>query len=56
MSKPIDPDILVLKRCCRALNKSTSRKMLRASLEFLNDKYLFHPSDKLPQHLREAKE
>lgn len=47
-----DADIAALKACIRALNKSTSRKMLRANLGFLFDRYVVHPSAELPEHLR----
>jgi hypothetical protein len=53
MSKPIDPNIICLRAACKALEKSTSRKMLRANLEFLLDRYIFHPSKQLPAHLQE---
>ncbi len=47
--KRIDPDILVLKRCVKALNGSTSIKMLKANLEFLVgrfNKYELRPPNK----------
>lgn len=47
-----DPDIDALKKCVAALNKSSSQVMLRANLEFLNDRFLNHPSDQLPDHLK----
>jgi hypothetical protein len=53
MSKKVDPNIICLRAACKALDKSTSRKMLRANLEFLLDRYLFHPSRFLPAHLRD---
>jgi hypothetical protein len=48
-----DPDLLVLKACCKALDKSTTPRMLKANLEFLLDRYLWHPSRHLPEHLKE---
>lgn len=48
----MDGDISALKACIRGLNKSTSPKMLRANLEFLLDRYLWHPAKDLPEHLR----
>lgn len=39
-----DKDALALKGAIRALDKSTSRRMLRANLEFLWDRYIAHPS------------
>jgi hypothetical protein len=44
MSKRLDPDILVLRRCVAALDKSSSKKMVRANLEYLWDRYVAHPS------------
>lgn len=38
-----DKDILALKGAIRALDKSTSQRMLRANLEFLWDRYIQHP-------------
>lgn len=38
-----DKDILALKGAVRALDKSTSKQMLRANLEFLWDRYVAHP-------------
>lgn len=54
MTKKLVPDVLALKRAIRALNGSTSRKMLRANLAFLVDRYITHPSAGLPEHLRVA--
>jgi hypothetical protein len=53
VSKPVDPNILCLRAACKALDKSTSRKMLRANLEFLLDRYVFHPSKDLPARLQD---
>lgn len=44
MTKRIDPDVLVLKRCVKALLKSTPR-MLRANLEYLRDRFLNRQTD-----------
>lgn len=38
-----DKDILALGGAIRALEKSTSREMLRANLDFLWDRYIAHP-------------
>ena len=38
--KKIDADLLVIKRCCKALESSSSKIMLRANMEFLIDKYV----------------
>ncbi len=51
-SRATDPDILVLKACCRALNKSRDRAMLKANLNFIIDYYCWHPSPELPAHLK----
>jgi hypothetical protein len=45
------PDIHVVTQCVKALNKSTSRRMLRANLIYLWDRFIAHPSPELPQHL-----
>ncbi len=51
-----DKDIAVLEKCMKALDKSTSRKMLCANLAFLVDHYAHNPSPQLPEHLKpEAK-
>ncbi len=47
-----DPDIAALKGCVRWLDRSSSRTMLAANLAFINDRYLWHPSRELPEHLR----
>lgn len=52
MTKRIDPDVLALKQAVKALNKSTSRRMLKANLDFLVDRYLTHPTKALPEHLK----
>ena len=39
VTKRIDPDIKVLQACIRALDSSSSSKMLRANLEFLVERY-----------------
>jgi len=38
--KKLNQDLLVLKKCCKALESSSSRRMLRANMEFLIDKYI----------------
>ena len=45
-------DIAALKACIDALDKSTSRRMLNANIHFIVDRYLWHPADDLPEHLR----
>lgn len=52
LGRRVDGDSSALKACIRGLNKSTSRRMLKANLEFLLDRYLWHPSAELPEHLR----
>ncbi|MDD1710157.1 MAG: hypothetical protein LUQ37_04515 [Methanoregulaceae archaeon] len=53
MTKPLDPDIKVLKGACRALDGSSSRRMLEANMRFLIDRYITSPSNEcLPEHLR----
>jgi hypothetical protein len=39
-----DRDVLALERCCKALDRSTSPKMLKANLDFLVDRYITHPN------------
>lgn len=46
MSKRIDPDISILKACVKALNRSTSPRMLKANLAFLMDRYITNPPKK----------
>jgi hypothetical protein len=48
----IDPDISALNDCVHALDRSSSRRMLEANLRFLWDRYLGHPSEQLPGHLK----
>jgi hypothetical protein len=44
MTKRIrDKDLLALKGAIRALDKSTSQRMLMANLQFLWDRYITHP-------------
>lgn len=38
-----DKDVLALKGAVRALDKSSSPRMLRVNLEFLWDRYIVHP-------------
>ena len=54
MGRKQDPDVLALKRAVRALNGCTSNEMARATLDFLRDRYLDHPSPRLPDHLKPA--
>lgn len=46
MTNKIDPDIKVLKACVKALENSTSPRMLKANIDFLVDRFLIHP----PKH------
>lgn len=52
MSKRIHPDISALKNSAHYLKKSTSRRTLKANLDFLWDYFLGHPSKELPRHLK----
>ena len=56
LGRRVDGDLSALKACIRGLNKSTSPRMLKANLEFLLDRYLWHPSEELPEHLRPVNE
>ncbi len=47
-----DKDIAALEKCMKALDTSTSRKMLCANLAFLVDHYAHNPSQHLPEHLK----
>jgi hypothetical protein len=47
MTKRIDRDILVLKQCVKALEKSSSYRMLVANLSFLWNRYILHPDTKI---------
>ena len=38
-----DPDVRALAAACRALEQSTSTRMLHATLAFLWDRYVVHP-------------
>lgn len=38
-----DQDMLALKQCVKALDRSSSKRMLRANLEFLWDRYISNP-------------
>lgn len=44
MTKKLDSDIKALRAAVRALNGSSSQKMLKANLEFLWDRYIEHPA------------
>ena len=50
MTKRLDPDIKVLRGAKRALDESSSLKMLRANLEFLWDRYIGHPHPTTVEH------
>ena len=43
MTKPLDPDSKALRGATRALDGSSSLKMLRANMEYLWDYYIAHP-------------
>lgn len=47
-SRAMDRDILVLRACARAIEKSSSPKMQRANVEFLFDHYVRNPSPSKP--------
>lgn len=51
-TKRVDPNISALKGAGKALNKCTSRRALVATLEFLWDFYIGHPSKGLPKRLK----
>ena len=48
--KKNDPDILVLKRAKAALLKSSSKKMMRANLNYLYDFFVTNPSESLQEY------
>jgi len=52
MTKPLDQDAKVLAQTIKALDQSTSRRMLRANLDFLRDRYFINPARNLPEHLK----
>lgn len=54
-TKKVDPDLSALKAAHKALLKSSSKRMLRANLDFLVDCFLVHPSKNLPEHLKKDK-
>lgn len=43
--RKMDPDIKALAVACRALDGSSSQRMLRANLVFLWDRYVLHPTE-----------
>jgi len=53
MTKPIDTDIKVLRGVVRALDGSSSLKMLRANMWFLWDRYIDHPHPGTIKHFTE---
>ena len=53
MSKKLDADIKALQDAARALDGSSSLKMLRANLNFLWDRYIDHPHPETLQHFLE---
>jgi hypothetical protein len=56
MTKRLDPDIKALGACVRALDKSSSLRMLCANTEFLWDRYIVHPRDAVEQFTKRATE
>ena len=42
----MDQDVKALKMACRALEQSTSTRMIVANLRFLWDRYVTHPPDR----------
>lgn len=50
--KKRDPDIRAIQGACKALNLSSSRRMLKANLRFLLDRYLLRPSPYIPTRLK----
>ena len=52
MSKPIDKDIRALVGAAKALNLSTSRRMLLTNLQFLFDRAIRGTSSGLSKHLK----
>ena len=52
MTKRIDTDVLALQQAVKALNKSTSRRMLKASIEYIVDRFISRPTKNMPKHLR----
>lgn len=41
----LDADIKALTAACRALDGSSSQRMLRANMHFLWDRYVLHPTE-----------
>ena len=54
MTKKTDPDIKALRGAVRALMGSSSRRMLKANMNYLQDLFVDHPSPSLPPHLQSA--
>lgn len=50
--KKLDPDVRALRGAVRALNQSSNRKMLKANLNFLYDRYVTNPTKEMPEHLK----
>lgn len=48
MTKKLDKDVKVLRACVRALEQSSSERMLRANLDYLYDRYVLHPTKRAP--------
>jgi hypothetical protein len=51
MPKRIDRDVAVLRDAVKALERSRSKRVLRANIEFIVDYFLAHPSRSLPARL-----
>lgn len=47
MTKPIDPDLKALHGAVRALEGSSSMRMLQVNMDYLWDRFVEHP----PKHL-----
>ena len=43
MTKPLDPDVKVLRAAVRAIEQSSSPRMKKANVEFLYDRYVRNP-------------
>jgi hypothetical protein len=52
MNKKPDRNISALRGAIKSLNRSTSRQMLKANLDFIWDYFIAHPSRELPNRLK----
>ncbi len=55
MTKRIDPDLLALKRMNKAIQNCSCKRMVKANLVYLWDKYVIN-SNKLPSELRKLQD